>query len=289
MIKLQNLDYVLDKEDRFWIIHGAGRRVYANLVFSPDKNGDRYNKITGKMYKKVILDNMEISAFKPLHITKIFKPRKFFRKNYLNLPLTWKKIPDALMSAGISSRDIGIFGSYLIGFDIVRDVDFVVYGRENCLKVAKNIEKIRNLVGAKSISKEHVDYQAKKYCPFLSRKSTLKRIFGHNWAGLQISKNILSTIRFVHYPDEAPRDIEIEKDELVVVKGKVIEDFGTNFVPRIGYILSRGKRIRVLTYNWMFNSLLRMGENVMIKGSYNKDNKTLYISDNRKHWIRILD
>jgi len=289
MMNLQNLDYVLDTQDRFWIIHGVKKKVYANLVFSPDKMGSRYNGLTGKMYKKVILDNLEISVFKSLDIMQVFRPREFFKENYSTLPLSWKKIPDALMSLGIPSKDIGIFGSYLIGFNIVKDVDFVVYGRENCLKVAENIQKIRNLTGAKNISKEHIAYQAKKYSSFFSRKNSFKKILGHNWAGLQISKNVLSTIRFVYYPDEVLSDIEIKKSRLRVVRGKVIKDFETNFVPRIGYILSRRKKIRVLTYNWMFNSFLREGEDVMIRGDYNENNKTLYISDNRKHWVKILD
>jgi len=288
-MKLNDLDYILDKKDKFWIIHGAGKAIYANLVFSPDKNGGRYNKITKKMYKKTILDNFDTSSFRFKNKQKIFRPRIFFKKNYSKLPKKWKNIPRALMSIGISSKNIGIFGSYLIGFDIVKDIDFVVYGKKNCLKVAENIEKIRNLASAKNISKEHIEYQMKKYSQFSSNRSTFKKILNHNWAGLQMQKNVLSTIRFVYYPNEIPEDIEVKNGKSKIFRGKVIEDFGTNFVPRIGYILSNEKKIRVLTYNWMFNSFLRTGENVVIKGGYNQKNKTLYISDNRRHWVKILD
>jgi predicted nucleotidyltransferase len=280
-----DLDYVLDSRDRFWIIHGLrDKLLYGNLVFVPDARGNRYNRITKKHYKKVILANMQARIIRGIKIKKIFKPRDFFIKNYSKLPGKWKNIPKALMAAGIKKQNIGIFGSYLLGFDVIKDIDFVVYGIDNFKKVKKNILKIRRLVRSRRISREHIEYQYRKYKNFYSLKNSFREILSYNWAGLQIERGVLSTIRFVK--EELADELRCGRTR--IFRGKVLEKEGTNFMPRIGFVKTKKSIVRVLTYNWMFNNFLKKGDKVLIRGGYCKKNNTLYIS-NKKHWIKILD
>ena len=47
-----------------------------------------------------------------------FHPRDFFQSNKNNLVDVWLRYVQALNQSWISDEDIGIFGSYLIGFDV---------------------------------------------------------------------------------------------------------------------------------------------------------------------------
>lgn len=283
---LQNCDYILDKKDNFWIIQKGGPVIYANPVFSVDKKGGRYNQITKKIYKKVIAENQNPQILKKSQIKRLFRPREYFHKNAYKLSGIWKKIPKSLMISGVNKKDIGIFGSSLLGFKIEKDVDFVVYGKENCIKVMKNIEAIRRYANAKKISKAHIAYQSKKYSSFLTSKNDFKKMLKNKWSSLQIAPGLLNTIRFVYKRNEAPKGIEIKKGEEKTFEGRVIDSFGTNFVPRIFYINSGGKVIRALTYFWAYQSCVKRRQKVKIFGEYNKKTNTIYLS-NKNHWIKI--
>jgi len=284
---LQNCDYVLDKKDNFWIIQKGGSVVYANPVFSANKQGDRYNHITKKRYKKVIAKNQNPEILEKPLIKKVFHPREHFNKNFNRLSGIWRKVPESLMRIGIDKKDIGIFGSSLIGFEIEKDVDFVVYGKENCIKIMNNIDFIRKYVKANKISEEHINYQSKKYSLFLTPKNDFKKMLRNKWSSLQIAPGLLNTIRFVYKIDEMPKNIGIKKGKKKIISGKVIDSFGTNFVPRIFYMNSDGKLIRVLTYFWAYQSCVKNRQKVKIFGEYNKKNNTLYLSK-KDHWIKIV-
>jgi len=284
---LQNCDYVLDKNHNFWIIQKGGPVIYANPVFFADKQGDRYNHITKKRYKKVIVKNQNPEILKKSQIKKVFHPKEYFNKNFRRLSGIWKKIPESLMCIGIDKKNIGIFGSSLIGFEIEKDVDFVVYGKENCIKVMNNIDFIRKYVKANKISKNHINYQSKKYSLFLTPKNDFKKMLRNKWSSLQIAKGLLNTIRFVYKINEMPKDIEINKGKEKVFSGKVTDSFDTNFVPRIFYIDSCGKLIRVLSYFWAYQSCVKNRQKVKVFGNYDKKNNTLYLSK-KNHWIKII-
>ena len=286
---LQDCDYILDKKQRFFMVRNDGNRVYCNLVFKPDKNGDRFNKLLKKNYSKHILKYpANFYLIEKKDIKGIFKPRAYFRKNYKNLSNIWKKIPDSLIKIGIDKKNIGIFGSNLIGFDSKKDVDFVIYGKENCLKIMKNINYIRSFVGSKKISKEHIKYQDKKYKLSFSEKNDFTNLLKNKWSSLQISKGVLTTIRFVYYKNEQPKDVKIKRGSKKIIEGMVIEDFGTNFIPRIFYLRNKTLgEIRVLSYFWVYQSCVKKGQKIRVFGEYKHENKTLYLSK-KDHWIKII-
>ena len=97
----------------------------------------------------------------------------------------------------ISIYDIGIFGSYLIGFDIVNDVDFIIYGRDNLYKYYNNIDLIKKYCNCTDISDEHIEYQYNKFKNLYNHNCDIKTIISRNWSGIQVDKGILSTPRFI--------------------------------------------------------------------------------------------
>ena len=127
---LELLDYVLDYNDNFWIVGYIDNEFKGYIVYQVDDRSDRYNNITRKYYKKCACHKFEkIPAYK-----KVFKPNKFYLENKRNLTGVWKKYVEALNKIGIEDKDIGIFGSYLVGFDVIKDIDFAIYGEENLIK-----------------------------------------------------------------------------------------------------------------------------------------------------------
>jgi predicted nucleotidyltransferase len=279
---MRALDYVLDNNDNFWIVYKFNEHeVYGKMVFRVSNNG-RYNKITNKYYDKVV-NNDGDNPILINNIKKIFNPNKCYMNNKDNLNSDWKNLSSILEEIGIKDKNIGIYGSYLIGFDVEHDIDYVVYGIKSYNLVKSNIKYIRRKLNVTSITNEHINYQSKKYKSLYSEENELDKILKHNWAGLQFKQGVLSTIRFIkknkHYIDL--------KGEEKTIEGIVISDKDTNFLPRVGTIKTDNGDIKVITYFWMFNAFLNNDEKVLIKGVYNKERSELYLV-NREHWIKYL-
>lgn len=286
-MKLRDCDYILDKKDRFWILKRFDKKIHACLVFSPDKKGDRYNKFTKKQYSKTINQDPEIREIDKKEIKRIFRPENCFKNNYNKLPGIWGKMARCLLKY-VNIENLGIFGSFLIGFEIKKDVDFVVYGKDNCYNIKKNIEKIRKELNALKISKRHIIYQKDKYGKFHSQENDFMKLLKNKWSSLQIRSGVLSTIRFVYKENEFPKDPNIKRGKNKIISGIATYCFGTNFVPRIFYVKTKKSKIRVLTYYWAYQACVKDNQKLKIFGEFNNKNKTIYISK-PNHWIKIMN
>ena len=283
-MKIKPLDYILDNNDNFWIVKCIyNNNIYGEMVYKKMKKG-RYNNITHKYYQKVIINNKQRNhLIKHSNIKKIFYAQKFYRENKSTIPTKWKKIFELLEKIGIKEKNIGIFGSYLIGFDLEKDIDIVVYNDKSYFLISDNIDKIRKELNVTPITDDHIKYQMAKYQHLYHKDNDLYTILKHNWVGLQFGHGVLSTIRFIknntHYINMRGKNMQII--------GEVIEDKDTNYIPRVGVIKTLMGNIKVITYFWMFNSFLKKQEKVLINGVYNKQKKELYLY-NDKHWIKYL-
>ncbi|MBM3233725.1 hypothetical protein FJZ19_01385 [Candidatus Pacearchaeota archaeon] len=289
MEDLRECDYVVDKNYRIYIVRGYKNKnkILANLVFEPSSKG-RYNILFKKNYQKVIDNNIMPCFLKRKNIKFIFKPNKEFSKIYNKIKESkWEEIADFIMRLGVKKDDIGIFGSALLGFDIEKDVDFVVYGIKNYNKIKNNIKKLKNKLVIGNINKNHISYQIKKHGSKFSKKNSFSLMLRNKWASMQINKKILSTIRFVYDKNEVPEDIQIKKGKKIIISGKTFGCWRTNFSPRIFKIITSKREYRVLTYFWIYQSCVRDGQKVRIKGELNKKNNTIYLSK-FQHWIKIL-
>ncbi len=287
---MNDCDYILDEKDQFHIVRGYWnneKEILGNKVFSPLIDGERFNKITKKKYGKVIDDN--ILPKKVYNMKEIFYPRERLKNSYLELKGTlWGDFLDAIVNVGIPIEDMGIIGSYLIGFDISKDVDFVVYGRDNCELLRKNISQVKKFLNATSITKEHIDYQIKKHGSKFSEFNTFDKLLCNKWSSIQMKEGLLSTIRFVYKPDEIPDDPFsnkiIEKD--VEISGEIINGFGSNFSPRMFKIKVKYSFYDVATYFWIYQSCALKGMNISVKGDLRENN--VITLDNFNHGIKVL-
>jgi len=281
MIEL--LDYILDNDDNFWIITNITDNIFkGHIVYKVSPEG-RYNNITKKNYVKCN-DKKGIIEI-PSEYKKIFKPRDFYINNKRNLKGIWKNYVDTLNEIGIQEKNIGIFGSYLIGFDIIKDVDFVIYERENLHKYYKNIDYIREKLKVTSISKEHIEYQYNKHKDKFNKKCDLKEIISRNWSGIQLDSGVLSTPRFI---DANNASIPTKRGIDKVIKAKILEGFYSVMLPREAVIEYNNETYKIFSTLWKFQSFAHTGDIIEIFGNIDEENKLIILDDN-KYYINYIN
>ena len=162
---------------------------------------------------------------------------------------------------------------YLIGFNIEKDVDFVIYGKENCKKIKNNIKFIREYLGATEITNDHIKYQINKYKGRFSEFNNFDKMLCNKWSSIQIKDGILSTIRFAYKENEVYENYFDRKIiSIVKIKGKVIDDFGTNFCPRTFTVNANGKNYIIATYFWIYQSCVKNDMEIEIIGNLRENN-----------------
>lgn len=270
MIEL--LDYILDYNDNFWIVGQIDNEVKCYIVYKVTETGNRYNNITKKYYQKYTCQKVEkIPPYK-----KVFKPNKFYLENKSNLKGVWKKYVEALNLIGIEDKDIGIFGSYLVGFDITKDVDFIIYGKDNLKKYYDHNNLIKEYTNSTYINEKHIIYQYQKHRPNYHPKTDLEEIIRRNWSGIQINEDVLSTPRFI---DKNNQHIPPDNNTREKITFEVIEGLQTAMLPRKAKVLYNNEEYTVLSCLWKYQSFLRKGDVVETIASINKELKTITLVD----------
>ena len=280
MIEL--LDYILDNNDNFWIITNITDNIFKGFIIYRVSPEGRYNNITKKNYIKESDINGIIEV--PSNYKRIFKPREFYKENKINLKGIWKDYANELNKIGIIDDDIGIFGSYLIGFDIIKDVDFVIYGRNNLHKYYENINNIRENLKVTSISKEHIEYQYNKHKSKFNEKCDLKEIISRNWSGIELNNGVLSTPRFIDINNmRIPSKQGIDK----IVKVKVLEGFYSVMLPREAVVEYNNEIYKMVSTLWKFQNFAHTDDVIEVFGNVDEKNN-LIILDDKKYYIKYL-
>ena len=266
------LDYVLDLNDNFWIVGYIDNEFKGYIVYKVDDKGDRYNNITKKYYKKCACYRFDkIPAYK-----RIFKPNKFYLEKKDELKGVWKKYVEALNKIGIQDSDIGIFGSYLVGFDITKDVDFVIYGEDNLYKYYENNDFIKEYTNSTYINEDHIKRQYNKHKNDYNDKTDLLEIIKRNWSGIQVDEKVLSTPRFINRNKQHIPPDNNKREKIVF---EVIDGFKTAMLPRKAKVLYNGEEYTVLSCLWKYQSFLKKCDVVETFASINHDLKTITLID----------
>lgn len=272
MIEL--LDYVLDYNDNFWIVEKIDNEVKGYMVYEVNEAGTKYNNITKKNYSKSNFTGFrKIPAYK-----RLFKPNAFYLEKKTLLTGVWKKYVEALNKIGIEDKDIGIFGSYLVGFDITKDVDFVIYGKDNLKKYYDNNKFIKDYTNATYINDKHIEYQYNKHKPYHHKDTDLLEIIKRNWSGIQVDENVLSTPRFIDRDNQHSIVDDYEREKVIF---EVSDGLNSSMLPRTSKVLYKGEEYTVQTNLWKFQSFLKKGDIVECTASVNKDLKVILIPDEK--------
>lgn len=279
---MELLDYVLDNDDNFWIVNNITDNIYKGYIVYRVNETGKFNHITKKYYLKDN-DNNGILEI-PKEYKKVFKPRDFFKENKNNLKDIWKDYVNCLNEIGILDEDIGIFGSYLIGFDISKDVDFSIYEKENLHKYYENINYLKNKLNVTSITKDHINYQYDKHKVKFNKECDLKEIISRNWSGIELPNGVLSTPRFIDVNNQSIPKKQGE-DKLITVK--VIEGIYSVMLPRVATVEYKNDRYKVYSTLWKFQSFAHKDDVLRIYGNVDEKNKTIILDEN-KYYINYI-
>lgn len=282
MKEIELLDYIQDMEDNFWIVRTLQNGECKGYpVYPVSEDGTKFNHITGKYYVKAPEKIAEV----PKKFKRIFKPREFYKENKQNLEGVWRAYVDVLNEIGIEDKDIGIFGSYLVGFDITKDVDFVIYGKENLYKYYENVDYIKQRLNVTSITTFHAEYQYNKHKDRFPSECDLREIVKRNWSGIELPNGVLSTPRFIDVDhQEIPKKEGVDKKVVV----EVLEGLESAMLPRVAKVLLNGEEYKIFSDIWKFQSFAHEKDVLEIYGNVNEEKKIILLDDT-KYSIKYIE
>lgn len=275
------LDYIQDMNDNYWIVSYQHNGIkYGYPVYIAGGNGERIHPESGLTYKK----SFEILREIPETYKNVFHPKECFEMNKNHLPGIWMKLIEAVHMIGIEDKDLGIFGSTICGFPIKKDVDFIIYGKENLKKYYENQMFVKAYMDADYISVEHTEYQYSKYKELYSPKMDLKKILSNNWSGIQLKNGILSTPRFI---SEKYMDIPKIDGENEIMYGTVMNSLNSSCTPRYFNLSIDSNDYTVITPFWMLQSCVRDGDHIEIYGNTDHVKKIILMID-KTHYMKFF-
>lgn len=287
MEKVEECDYIIDRKNRIFIVRGYYNDEYilAYLVYQPSESG-RYNQ-NGIRYEKVIYSNQLPYKVRFEDVVKVFKPREKYSESKDSLPRGYEKFPSAFEKIGIPQNDIGIFGSYLVGFKEVKDVDFILYGMKNMEKLKNGLECFCSEANVLPIDSAYVERCIRKlsvYSPYPTYIGSPHTLFSNRWSTFKVNGEF-STIRFGYKENEIPPNpysSPVERE--VVIRGQVTDDAHCGFSPRRFKI----GEYEIATYFWLLQFCVKKGQRVEVRGNLHADGKTITIDD-FSHYLKVLE
>lgn len=336
MINAREGDFIETIDNLIFDVKGVvhpSDRIFAYVRYIEDPNGDREKN--GKRYKKIYslkerdsylqknfpqylyfdpYYNRIIESVPLKNISKYYNPIEKLKEMYQSFPILNKIEREALEMAlfliektGISLNNIGISGSILVNlYNNSSDIDLVIYGKENCLKV---YEVLSNIIGKNDLIKKYSIEDLKKLYDFrvkdtdISFENFLKNEERKAFQGK--FKNRDYFIRFIKNFNEINEkygDKTFKPIGYACLKAKIIDDSESIFTPCC-YIIDEVKYMdnsnykplkQIISYRGRFCKQAEVGEKIIAKGrieevsSKNEKYYRLIIGENTKDFM-ILD
>lgn len=230
----------------------ANMKRFCKVVDKHDANGEILLLLNPKDFRYISCKGIRLAAFQSDCI--------------------WERIARELVSLGIDEANIGIFGSERLGFKAPKDVDFVIYGYENMVRVKDNIDLFKKRIGLYNHTFHHAQYQANTHGSFLSEeRNNLLMCLIRKWSSCSLSENLTMTLRFVD-------DSRIDEDELkyffmhrgnhetTTFRGVVSGEDGTSFMPRRFFLTRYSTTVEIVSPLWIFHQCVRDNDFVEVTG-----------------------
>lgn len=307
-IKLYDLDHVLLLDERIFRVLGNlynEEKFWGYNVYSPNKEGDRI--FNGKKYIKNFIEDEKLpddvldtyNVIYKKNILRHFDPIRSTQENCESFKNSiWFSLYKKLKE--IFGKDsVGIFGSSMFNLHLTKegnvgkDVDFVIQGLENIDKLKKYLPSIREELGFTEVSKKRQYRQYQRYLRvFHNKNNTIKEIIKRRWTGLQLSEDVVSTIRFRDKKILTPFEL-IDSNNIVeknfCVSGKVTNANLSNLFPRMFTIEARSNSYPVYLFWWKFSTPVREDDNITLCGDLMKlrGQNIVRVTNYRNHWLRI--
>lgn len=278
--------------------------VRAAAIYRPCQDGSRL--FNGQRYKKEVdeFGGLWLGQIRPDYFVDddlgphIIVPNQDIRKwfdPFIVLDETRarlrKKWPDLISEIeGIVPReDIGFIGSYLLGFQNEKsDIDMIIRGLNNLNKIRANFKGISERLNSVSWLDQHrLETSLKKYHSIYSEaNNNFSEMIGNRWPTIR-TNDFMTKLRFAYKDGEEPKIPSLNKkvDE-IVVEGRVIDDLGVNFMPRVFRLSSGNEEFNVQTYFWDFTYCVKKGDKIKVKASRFEGN-SLFICNPSLHGIKF--
>lgn len=194
-----------------------------------------------------------------------------------------RKLIDIFGQFDIKQEDLGMYGSLVYGAAIesptkVSDIDILVYGLYNRLKIDKMIAVYGNK------DKTNSKYSAiNEFFPWRIARERRNDI-----SQMRFDENIIVDIKTVRKTEDKVsfdfQNYEVEQGELEI-EGIVIDDVEGLTSPSVYKIKSTGKIYIVGTRLYVFVGAAKKGDRVKIKGKKLKGKDMILVADARAHYI----
>jgi hypothetical protein len=196
---------------------------------------------------------------------------------------------------GVSA--VGIFGSAMFnlhllpGGQVRKDVDFVIESLENVEKLRCALPEIRQQLGFYEISEARQLQQYRRYQRvFQNNRNTIKEIIKRRWTGLQLSEEVVSTLRFREKSVVLPFKLMHESFVLqknVLISGITIDSEKSNLFPRMFTLETEKQRYPVYILWWKFSTPVReydaltlCGDMLLLEGR-----EVIRVTNFHDHWL----
>jgi predicted nucleotidyltransferase len=304
--QLYDLDHVV-------LSNGKIYRVLANFrdeehffgynVYSPDVHGDRIFR--GERYRKNFIEDKQLPSdvletYEVLRRSDIvwrIDPVQAAQEYCASFANTiWFDLYQQLTTLfGVDA--VGIFGSSMFHFHLLpdgqvrTDVDFVIEGLEHVEKLRRCLPGIRAQLGFQEINEARQVQQYQRYQRvFQNTRNTLQEIIKRRWTGLQLSEQIVSTLRFREKSIVLPLEL-VQKTTMVqkdaVISGQVLDAERSNLFPRMFTLLTEKHLYPVYIWWWKFSTPVRendrltlCGDKIMLEGR-----EVIRVTNFHDHWL----
>ena len=308
--RLFDLDHVVTDSGHIFRVLGnvdSSTHFFGYNVYSPDPNGDRLYR--GKRYSKNfieddslpfdVLDTYEVVAVSDVSehrdpVTSAELYSASFRST------VWHDLYAELVR--IFGNDcVGIFGSSMFGLHLTpdgrvrKDVDFVIQGMANVDELRRQLPAIRSRLGFTDITAERQLRQHARYQRvFRNDNNSIRAIVGRRWTGLQLSEQVVTTIRLRDVTETIPLELVTTpaKDcDDVIMFGRVTNGDRSNLFPRNFTLATDHGEIDIFIMWWKFSTPVRDGDELTLCGSLlTIGNRTVVrLTDFTRHWLKISD
>lgn len=193
----------------------------------------------------------------------------------------WGAFARKLLSLGIISADIGYFGSYRLGFEHYKDVDFVLYGDEAQRILKANIDGFKQALSLYNLTDQHITYQAETHGRYyMVDTQQLKNALRNKWSSCMVQTGICSTIRFVDLERESGpllADIFSLDAETTTVTGIVSKAEQASYFPRQFLLTTATEQLNVVIPLWIYHQCVKNGDFIKLIGM--KHNNQFIVRD----------
>ncbi len=304
--QLYDLDHVVLSNGKIYRVLGnvrSNKYFWGYNVYSPQSDGDRFYR--GMRYRKNypedeqlphdVLDTYEVLNMSDVvaHCDPVQSARQqcssFEQTIWFDLYTTLKEI--------FGEDAIGIFGSSMFGLHLTpegrvrKDVDFVIEGLDHLETLRDALPDIRRQLGFEEVSAARQLQQYQRYQKvFQNHRNSIQEIIKRRWTGLQLSEQIVSTLRFrekhILLPLELVDDtVMLQRN--VVVSGHVIDADKSHLFPRMFTLSTKTYQYPVYILWWKFSTpvclhdrITLCGDRILLEGQ-----EAIRMTNFHKHWM----